>query len=74
METLASTAIILSSEVLRTGFISNKLASLSTYALYRLVTNLVISLKAVPDNPKLKAIFLAWKGNKPVAGFISSVK
>ena len=38
-------------------------------------TNFVISLKAFPDNPKLKAILrLLGKVIIPVAGSISSVK
>lgn len=57
--TFASTAIILSSEVLSTGLISNKEASDPTYALYSALTNLVMSLNATPDKPKLNATFLA---------------
>jgi len=45
-----------------------------TYALYKEETKRVISLKAVPLNPKLNATLLAWKGNNPCAGSISSVK
>ena len=44
------------------------------YALYKLVTNFVISLKATPDKPKLNATFLAWKGMIPNNASISSVK
>ena len=36
--------------------------------------NLVISLKACPLKPKLKATLRAWNGIIPTAGSISSVK
>ncbi|MNE27552.1 hypothetical protein D3C80_1209660 [compost metagenome] len=57
--TLASTAKILLSDVFKTGLISNIDASEPIYALYKAVMNCVISLKAFPETPKLKAILLA---------------
>ena len=56
---LQSTASTLSSLVLNSGLISSMLQSRPMYALYRLVTNLTMFLKAVPVKPRLKAIFLA---------------
>ena len=66
--TFASTAIILSSDVFKTGLISNIEASHPTYAAYNEPTNFAIALKAAPESPKLKAIFLAWNPCKPNAG------
>ena len=66
--------MILLSEVFNTGLISNIEESEPIYALYNASTNFVISLKASPDKPKLKAILLAWKPCNPYAGSISSVK
>jgi len=62
-------AIILSSKSFEDWVYSNKLASLSTYALYRLVTNLSHFLKEPVRGTTLikKAIFPAEKANKPVA-------
>ena len=56
MVTFESTAITFSSDVFKTGLISNKDASISSYALYKAETNLTISLKAFPFKPKLNAI------------------
>ena len=73
IDTLASTAIILLSEVFKTGLISKSEASAPSYALYKQETNLVISLNALPSKPRLKATLRHWKGIKPVDGSISSV-
>ena len=63
-----------SSAVFKTGLISNIVASLPTYALYKALTNLVISLNAFPLSPRLNAMRRAWNPCRPNVGSMDSLK